>query len=285
MLYILLGIVCGAAMAIVLKIFRDPKGNRFGIIIGNYLTCIVLGFLFLPDKGQLFRFSPFPLLGLLGGLFYVGGLVFMQRSVAKNGAAVTAAFSKLGLVVCILVSVAFLGERPNVPQIVGIVLALVSVLVMNVSPKGSAVQKAGKGASVLLLLVLLTGGGGETMAKIFEHVGKADESALYLLILFSTAAVLACVFAVFEYQKTKRPILPKELLSGVALGAPNFLSSYFVLRSLSTLPAVVAYPVYSGGVIVLVTALSFFIFRERPTKRQWIGLSLILVSLVLLNLH
>jgi hypothetical protein len=41
MLYLLLAIVTGAAMAIVLRIFRDPKGNRFGIILGNYLTAVV----------------------------------------------------------------------------------------------------------------------------------------------------------------------------------------------------------------------------------------------------
>ena len=40
--YLLLAILCSAAMAIVLKRFKDPAGNRYGIILGNYLTCVVI---------------------------------------------------------------------------------------------------------------------------------------------------------------------------------------------------------------------------------------------------
>ena len=53
--YLLLAIVFSASMSIVLKIFREPKGNRFGIILGNYLTCIVLAFVTMPEKSRIRR--------------------------------------------------------------------------------------------------------------------------------------------------------------------------------------------------------------------------------------
>ena len=164
MIYLTLGVFCSAAMSVVLKIFSESKGNRFGIILGNYLTCIVLAFCFLPDKAAVLRFPTAPLLwGALGGCFYVGGLVSMQSSIGKNGAAITAAFAKLGLIVSVGLSL-FFGERPGVMQLVGVALALVAMVVMNVGGKKTAADgKAGasKSGAFLLLLVLLSGGGAE----------------------------------------------------------------------------------------------------------------------------
>ena len=286
MIYLTLGVFCSAAMSVVLKIFSESKGNRFGIILGNYLTCIVLAFCFLPDKAAVLRFPTAPLLwGALGGCFYVGGIVTMQSSILKNGAAVTAAFAKLGLVAAVGVSLLF-GEKPGVLQFVGIVLAVAAAVFMQTGQKaetGKTGKSLGAGA-LLLFFVWATGGGGEAMAKVFDELGRDADKPLYLFSLFSTAALLSGVFAVVEGKRTGKKLLPKEALSGVAVGAANYLSSFFLLLSLHTLPGTLSYPVYSGGAILVVTLISVLFFREKPTVRQYIGLAGILVSLVLLNL-
>ena len=287
MLYMLLAIFGGAAVSIALKIFSSESGNRFGIILGNYLTCIVLAVLFLPEKGQIVSFPTVPLVcGLITGCFYVGGLVSMQSSIGKNGAAITAAFAKLGLIVSVGLSL-FFGERPGVMQLVGVALALVAMVVMNVGGKKTAADgKAGasKSGAFLLLLVLLSGGGSEGMSKVFDQVGSEAEKPLFLFYLFSTAAVLTGALALLEYRRTKKKLRWRDLAAGVAVGAPNYLSSLWLLKSLSAVPGTVAYPVVSGGAIVVVTLVSVLFLHEKPTRRQAVGLGLILVSLVLLNL-
>lgn len=284
----LLAILGGAAVSIALKIFSSESGNRFGIILGNYLTCIVLAVLFLPEKGQIVSFPTVPLVcGLVAGCFYVGGLVSMQSSIGKNGAAITAAFAKLGLIVSVGLSL-FFGERPGVMQLVGVALALVAMVVMNVGGKRKAAADKAAGASksgaFLLLLVLLAGGGSEGMSKVFDQVGSEAEKPLFLFYLFSMAAVLTGALALLEYRRTKKKLRWQDLAAGVAVGAPNYLSSLWLLKSLSAVPGTVAYPVVSGGAIVVVTLVSVLFLHEKPTRRQAIGLGLILVSLVLLNL-
>ena len=284
----LLAILGGAAVSIALKIFSSESGNRFGIILGNYLTCIVLAVLFLPEKGQIVSFPTVPLVcGLVAGCFYVGGLVSMQSSIGKNGAAITAAFAKLGLIVSVGLSL-FFGERPGVMQLVGVALALVAMVIMNVGGKRKAAADKAAGASksgaFLLLLVLLSGGGSEGMSKVFDQVGSEAEKPLFLFYLFSTAAVLTGALALTEYLRTKKKLRWRDLAAGVAVGAPNYLSSYWLLKCLSAVPGTVAYPVVSGGAIVVVTLVSVLFLHEKPTRRQAIGLGLILVSLVLLNL-
>lgn len=52
------------------------------------------------------------------------------------------------------------------------------------------------------------------------------------------------------------------------IGAPDYFSSRFLLLSLSDVPAVIAYPIYSVGAIVLATLLAVWLFHERFSRRQ-----------------
>ena len=57
MLYLLLAMLGSAAMSLVLKAFRAQKGNRYGIILGNYITCVLVGLLMMPDRSLLLHGS------------------------------------------------------------------------------------------------------------------------------------------------------------------------------------------------------------------------------------
>lgn len=284
MVALILAIISSASMTLVLKLFRGQSGNRFGILLGNYLTCVVIALLSLPHVSMLWTGSTKTvLLGSIGGGFFVAALVAMQTSVRVNGATLTAAFAKLGLVVSLLVSVIWFGERPGVMQLIGIVLVLCALIVMHAGPKKDA-KLAGKTSLGLLLLTLLTGGCGDGMAKVFEQLGNAGENVLYIFWVFLTACVLTALLALWEKRRTGKRILLKEFAAGIAVGIPNYYSSYLLLVALNRLPALLVFPVFSTGTILLVFVFSVFFFRERPTKRQLAGILLILVSLVLLNL-
>ena len=289
MLYLVLAALSSAVLTLVLKLFRDPKGNRYGLILGNYLTCMLIAFLQLPEKGQLLRVSTATwLMSLLAGLLFVAGLVLMQSSVARNGATLTSAFSKLGLIVPLLLSFAFFGEVPTWLQLLGLCLALGAILLIYGKDKRetdivSASEKT-KGQLALLLLTLLAVGCSESMAKIFARLGNQDENSCYFFYLFLTAACLTFLFSLKEKKKSGKALRPGELAAGILAGIPNFFSSYFLLKALLTLPATLVYPVFSVGSLLLVMAAGVLLFREKLGRRQLCGLLLILVALVLLNL-
>ena len=102
MLYLILAVAASAAMAIVLKCFRNQKGNRYGILLGNYLTCVVISFFMLPDRHLIGTGSWITLVcGIGGGIFFVLALICMQSSIRSNGAGLTSAFARLGLIIAL----------------------------------------------------------------------------------------------------------------------------------------------------------------------------------------
>lgn len=278
--FLLLAMICSASMAIALRFFRTSQNNRYGMILGNYLTCTLIGFLMIADKQLLFLAHPATYVcGIVGGLLFVLSLVCMQSSISSNGTILSSAFSKLGLLVPLLLSVIFFHEIPSFIQAAGLILVIASILIMN----GTAKQNTGFNL-LFLLVVLLTNGMSDSMAKIYSAIGYQNEETVYMFILFLFAAVLTYILMVLETRRTGKKTDLTDLAAGICIGIPNYFSSVLLLRSLRTIPAVIAYPVFSAGTIMIVTAASLFLFREHLSRRQTIGLFLILISLVLLNI-
>lgn len=283
MLLLLLAMLGSASMTLVLKLFREPRGNRYGIILGNYMTCVGIALLMMPQRGMILQADRTTLLcGLVGGVLFVANLVAMQSSVRLNGASLSAAFAKLGLLVSLAVSAVWFRERPGIGQLLGAALVLPALFLIHGRGKDEA--EGAPGSFTLLLLTLLTGGGGDAMAKVFEQLGAAGEGTVYFFVLFLTAGVLSALLAWRETRRTGKKLLPAELAAGIAVGIPNYFSSYLLLLALQRLPAFLVYPAFSAGTILLVMLLSALLFRERPGRRQLGGIGLILTALVLLNL-
>ena len=118
------------------------------------------------------------------------------------------------------------------------------------------------------------------MTKVFEVLGPAVLSNQFLFYIFVVALVLCIALVIC---KKERPGL-RELLFGAVIGIPNFFSSKFLLLALKDLPAVVVYPSFSIGTILLTTLVGVIFFKERLQKLQWLALTVIVSALFLLNI-
>lgn len=176
------------------------------------------------------------------------------------------------------------GDRPGLRRIIGICLVLVSLWLLRDEERSDEnPDSAGSGSLMLLLLTLLFFGAGDSISKVFENIGSRQQDSLLFFYLFVTAAVLTAILAFFEYRKTGKRILLREMTAGIAVGIPNYFASSFLLQAVVRLPAFFVYPANSTGTILLVMAVSALAFGERPGKRQWAGIICILVALLCLS--
>ena len=288
MIYLIFAIISSATLAVVLKYFRHQEGNRYGLIIGNYLACIILSFILMPSKTLITHPESVTLVcSFAAGISFVLGLVFFQASIKTNGAALSAAFAKLGIVVSLTVSILIFGERPATLQLLGIGIVLLAIILINSdSADAHTLDQAGAGGQVSILLLFATlafGGASDTMAKVFERVGRREEDTVYLFFLFVVAIILSSLLGYREYRHSGKKIVRKEFCAGILAGIPNYFSSLLILKALSTLPAFLTYSVFSTCTILLVTIISAIFFHEKLGKKSIAAMGLILLSLVLLQ--
>ena len=159
---------------------------------------------------------------------------------------------------------------------VSLVLALIAIVLLHFDR--SAVQQTSRMSWLVLLLVI--SGTTDSMANVFEQLSGGSGKDLYLLVTFLAAFGLAGVLALRGADK----VACRDLLYGMIIGVPNYFSSRFLLLALGRLQAVLVYPVYSVGTLVVIGLIGVAVFHERLGARKWIALGMILLSLALLNL-
>ena len=276
MFYLLLAITGSAMISILLRISSGKIKEGCSMLAFNYLTCTVLGMAYAGFAPGITQNPGFPAalgLGIDNGILLLVSFILMQSSVRKNGVVLTSIFTKLGLLVPVVLSVVVFREMPTWVQVIGFCIAIAAIIVINL-------QKDTGRFDWSLIILLLLAGGTDAMAKIYEALGSADLTDPYLLYSFGAAFVL-CVSVVIAKKE-----LPgfREFLFGTLIGIPNFLSSKFLLSALATVPAVVAYPTFSVATLLVITLTGVLAFREKLKAHQWAALAAILVALVMLNI-
>ena len=278
MLYLLLAIFSSSLVSIVMRLTKTRVKNETSLLAVNYVTCILVagGYAGVGNIVPQGAGSMWPVgLGAVTGALYLLGFVLLQWNVGKNGVVLSSTFMKLGLLVPIVCSVLFLGEKPTVMQGLGFALAVAAVLLMNGGGDKTAARARGT-----LVLMLLACGTGDFMSKVYEVLGPQEFSDRFLLFTFLSAFVLCLVLML---RKREKPGVA-ELCWGALLGLPNYFSARFILGALGQgVPAVIVYPTFSVATMVVLTVAGVVFFREKLRRREWLGIGIILAALVLLN--
>ena len=277
MIYLLLAIVSSAMVSVIMRLSSEKVSGNASMLAVNYMMCFAMACTYTGWDQLLPRGEGTPaavLMGAVNGFFYPAGFLLLQSGVKKYGVVLSSVFMKLGLLVPIAVSVTVFGEKPELLQTVGFCLAVAAIVLINYRQDGTEMRfRAG------LLLLLIAGGSGDAMSKVFEELGDPALTEQFLLYTFAAALVLC---AALMLRRRQRPGV-WEVLFGLLIGVPNYFSARFLLRSLETLPAVIAYPTFSVGTILVITVAGLCLFRERLSRRQWAAVAMILLALALLN--
>ena len=278
MIYLLLAILSSAMVSVTMRLSTGRVSGNVSMLAMNYLMCMTIAGVLTGSGNLLPQSSSLPAtlaMGAVNGVLYLLSFVLLQLNVKKNGVVLSATFMKLGLLVPMVTSVLFFREVPQLRQVLGFLIAVAAILLINLEKGTSSVSfKLG------LILLLLGGGSADAMSKVYEELGDPALSEQFLLYTFAMAFLLCVGLVIWKKQRFGR----NEVMFGLLIGIPNYFSSYFLLRALEDIAAVIAYPSYSVATIFAVTIVGVLAFRERLGRRQWLALGIILVALVLLNM-
>lgn len=191
-----------------------------------------------------------------------------------------------GFLIPIFYGVAFLNEGISPLQIIGLAV-LIAALVMIISPKKS--ERISVRWLILSVLAMLGSGINAIIQKIHQasvHKGELMQFLFWALIfssLFSFIASFLTRGAASERNLSKKHILEAGIFlafCGICVGVLNILN----LHLAGKLPAVIQFPIYSIGSLILTGLAGRFIYKERMTARKLIGFCLGCVAITVIAL-
>ena len=277
MLYLILAILSSAMVSITMRASEKYITNKMAMFMSNYAICITLSAAFMDWKNVSAGLGvPALVLGIISGVLYLVSFIFLKYNMQHNGIVLSSTFMKLGVLIPTVMAVVVFHEMPKWTQILGIAISVFAIIIIHFEKE--ALQESNKKIWLLLLLVL--SGFTDSMANIYEQVGRPEGKDGYLLITFFTAFVLATVFACRDKNKITR----EDLLFGMLIGIPNYFSARFLLLALGSVDAVLVYPMYSVATMIVIMLAGVLAFRERISKKKAVALAMIAVAVCLLNM-
>lgn len=287
MLFLILATIASAGNGLTMKFAGARSGNKWSLLLFNYLAATVLSGLAAMRAG-LAPAEVMPheaALGVVTGVLFITAFALLQLNVLVNGATVSSSLNRMGAIIPMLLSIVLFAELPSVPGWFGIAAAVVAIVLLSVpglATKPDANPKTQKAPSTrhLLILMVLASGTADTMSKVFEVFGSHAHEEAFILTTFGTALVICLVMLLRSGEKPA----PIDLACGTMLGLFNYFSSDLMLRALMELPAYAAYTGFSTGVVLLTYVANALFMHEELTRRDRTAIAFILVALALINL-
>ncbi len=301
MVFLLIAILCTTSLNVIFKISESKNSNRYAVTAFNCFSAMIVSFIFIFGQkifdtswfaalseefsgsvhlGEKLSSAASPafaiLLAILGGIVTYICLYILQLSTARNGSSMTITFNKVGVMIPAILSVIFFGEMPRTMQIIGILIAVLSIVMIYFKKEETSIITL----KIALFGTLFFGGFLDFISKIYEYYGTEQFQGLFVFYLYLFSTILAFIAMMRKDKKIKR----SDVVFGLITGIPMQFISQFLLKALTTVPAFIVFPLYSVGAILLVNLINLLFFKEKLSKRQFAAIGLMIVATVFLNL-
>ena len=286
MLYLALSVLSSTWIFVVFKLYDVYKVQTLIAIIVNYFTACSVGLL-LYDQ-------PLEIQQILGvswiwgpifmGVLFITIFNLMAKTSQVAGVSVASVATKMSLVIPVLLGVLLYREQLSAFETIGILLALAAVYLVSGKGKGIHVDRK---HLILPILVFLGSGVIDSSIKYFEEEHLSDpEIPIFSSMIFGFAALSGLVFIAIRPNKEEMKLNMKNVLGGVALGIPNYFSIYFLIRALRSdlLGSAAIFTINNVAIVMLSTLIGILLFKEKLTPKNWAGVALSVLSIILVAL-
>ena len=285
-IYLTLATLLNTAYTISASFFnRKNVGNKGTTDFFNVLLVgtVVLGWGIFYVTNFSFDIKVLPYIGFFAA-GYVTGIWGIINALKAGPVMLTNLIVNLSLFAGALWGLFFWNEPVTPFVVIGLTLVVASIFLCLYNGK-----KEDKKISFAWIISIAVGFCGNACCVISQKQQQLDFGGQHgnMLMFFSTA--IAFIFIVIFYLRSDRThtpvMLKKSFYFPIISGVCNILVNTFnILLATSIIPSSVVFPVISVGSIILVSVFSLFVFKERLTWWQWIGVILGVVATILLSI-
>lgn len=287
-LVLILCILCYTGQTFLNKLFsvtyRGPAAAAtpvyaalYGLLVSLVTLCLA-HFRLAPTGGTV-------VLGCLDGVvlfLYNLGMIHAARTGPYAFQSIVMLFGSI--VVCLVFSAVYWGDRLTVMQLVGIGIMLAAFVVLN----SGGIDFGGikKGYFFWVALLFFTNGLYGVLLDAQQRQYPGERNEMIVITFLSSAGVSLAYLLVTQRSKAVRAFQMGRAAWGFAVGSG--LSAAFAVYTLMVLlayiPSYILYTINNGSILVLSALLCAVALKERMTKMTIAGILLSVLSIVLLSL-
>lgn len=285
-MYLVFSILASTLIFIVFKLFQRFKIDTTQAIVVNYFIACIVGLIAYDSPISISEItsSKWFLGAVFLGVLFISIFIVMAITVQKNGVSVASVASKMSVVIPVIFGIYVYNESTGFQKLIGILLALAAVYLASIK----AGSKINFKKNLLFPILLFLGSGViDTSIKYLETTYVPENGIpIFSATIFGCAALIGVLTLIAKQLKGEFKFQPKSLLGGITLGVINYSSIYFLLKALDheTFESSTLFTVNNVGIVMLSTLTGLVLFGEKLSAKNWIGIVLAIVSIILVTL-
>lgn len=292
--FYLIAIIFGIAIQSVFKKSYSRKQSG-GVFTFAMITVLTACLFFVVSGGFKFNFHPEILPYAIGfATAYCAATIFGFWAILTGPLSLTSLATSYSLLIPTFWGIIFDGDKTSVWLYVGIALLAASLVFINMKDKKPAENAEGAVTApetkitlkwvIFVLIALVTNGACSTIQPAQTKKFDGAYDSIFMIISLAIVAVVLLGFVLWKERRELVPTLKIGAPYMVHCGIANGVVNLFVMLASMSIPKSVMFPLISAGGIVLTWIISVFLYKEKLSMKQNIGLVLGIVSIVFLNL-
>lgn len=291
--FVLLSVICSVTVSVLLKWARNRGLDTTQMIIWNYPVAGLLTYLFFQPQIQYLHHPATPwLIYLLLTILLPAVFFALGASIRTVGIVRTEVAQRLSLVIPLLAAFSFFGEQLKAGTGLGLFIGLIAILFSigwhkSDSPQNQKATVAATKENQAWLYPLLVFVGYGVCDILFKRIAQitAIPYTTSMFFVFALAMIVAFGYLAYLYMVKKTNLSVSAIFWGWVLGGFNFANILFYMKAHRALPdnPSVVFAGMNIGVIALGALVGVWIFKEKLTTFNRIGLLLAFISVLILT--
>lgn len=284
MINILYTILLFNILIIVFKMFEKYNVDNLQALIVNYITAGICSYFLLESSFSVVEIlnSDWLYHAILIGALFIIVFNFYAYGIQKVGISISTVANKMSLIIPVCAALLLYSETETFTYLKGIAFFLALSGIYLSSTNGGKLS-FDKKYIWLIILVFVGQGLSDSLFNDFAQKFPNEGGYLFFMVLFFMASFSGILILTGKSFKKKKPLQLKSMFWGIIFGIPNFFSLVFFLKALGNLESSIVFPLVSMGVVVSSTLIGMFLFKEKLSKSNWIGILLSLCAIYIFS--
>lgn len=233
------------------------------------------------------------LLGVTFGFVSASSSIFGSWAISIGPWSYTTVLISLSMLIPTLFGAIAWHEPIDIMTIFGIIFVVLCII-LSVQKSNEKEKRASLRWAIFVMIAAFSTGAIGVLQKIHQNSSYSDEIMMFLTIAFTVSSTISAVsFVVYLIKNGKKSLLqnvskkPSKILLILLIvlaGICAMLNNVINLYLSGVMNSAIFYPLVNGGHLVLITLISFFVYKEKLTIKQICGLICGIVAVLLLCL-
>ena len=271
----------GAAQDIIKKAYGLKTNGKGVYLFSGILTLMSAIFFLFASNFKVELDAEMLLFAFFLTLSYFFGVIFSHLALVSGPLSITSLVSSFAMVIPMTVGLIFYKESFDLTLGLGFASLVICIVFMNTT---KSEEKQSFKWLVYVVLAFIGNGMFSVILSLYQRVSGGEKDNQLMVIALLASAILIFAVSIVKERGEFKDTFRYGWHRAMATGCLNGVTKLCCLLLMKIMNISLISPISSGGSVVLSSIVGVFVYKEKLSVRQYVGILFGVTAIVLLSM-